>query len=50
LIISSNGTFNVTGTVYLAHAAFSVTGSAGVVFHGDPTHSITGQFIGYDPE
>jgi hypothetical protein len=48
LTISSKGTFNVTGTVYEAGAAMSVSGGANVVFHGDPTHGISGQFIGYD--
>ena len=48
LTISSKGTFNITGTVYEPHAAMIVSGSANVVFHGDPTHGISGRFIGYD--
>jgi hypothetical protein len=48
LTITNKGTFNVTGTVYEAHAAMIVSGSTNVVFHGDPTHGISGRFIGYD--
>jgi hypothetical protein len=47
-ISSSKGTFNVTGTVYAAHAVLYVSASANVVFHGDPTHAFAGRFIGYD--